>query len=130
MNVDDREWFPGKETWTYTLLHFKTDDDPKTNHTTLAGLPGWWAMQYAARTAYHHFTSDGRIQASERRPSSAKASAANAKGHGYWYERDSKILMFWSKSGIFNELVLGTRGDTQSGAASEGIPAVSGSKIQ
>ena len=37
--------------------------------------------------------------------------------------------MFWSKSGIFNELVLNTRGDTLSGAASDGNPAVSGSKI-
>ena len=129
LNVDDRDWNLGAGTWTYTLLHFKTDDDPKATNTTLAALPGWWAMQYGARTAYYHFTADGRVQGSERRPASGKASAAGATGHGYWYERDGKILMFWSKSGIFNELVLNTRGDTLSGAASDGNPAVSGSKI-
>ena len=130
VNIDDREWFLGKETWTYTLLHFKTDGDLKATNTTLAALSGWWAMQYGGRTAYCHFTADGRVQGSERRPASAKASAAGATGHGYWYERDGKLLMFWSKSGIFNEWVLGKRGDALSGAASESTPAVSGGKIQ
>lgn len=129
-NIDDRDWFLGAGTWTYTLLHFKTDDDPKATHTTLAALAGWWAMQYGARTAYYHFTADGRVQGSERRPASAKASAAGATGHGYWYERDGKLLVFWSKSGIVNELVLGTRRDTLSGAARDSSPAVSGNKIQ
>ena len=66
LNVDDRDWNLGAGTWTYTLLHFKTDDDPKATNTTLAALPGWWAVQYGGRPVYYHFTADGRVQGSER----------------------------------------------------------------
>lgn len=129
-NVDDRDWDLGAGTWTYTLLHFKTDDDPKPTAKTSAALPGWWVMQFGAKTIYYHFDADGRMQAAEHRPANAKAHAVGAAPHGYWYERDGKILMFWSKTGTFNELVLSASGDALVRATSADRTALSGTKFR
>ena len=129
-NVDDRDWDLGAGTWTYTLLHFKTDDDPKPSAKTSQTLPGWWVMQYGAKTVYYQFDADGRMQGAEHRPAHAKARAVGAAPRGYWYERDGKILMFWSKTGTFNELVLSASGDTLVRLAGVDQTALSGTKFR
>ncbi len=126
LNFDDRDWNLGAGTWTYTLIHFKTDEDPTPSAKTLAALPGWWAMQFPAKTLYYYFDAKGSVHGTERRPANAKTSAASSTAHGYWYERDGKILAFWSKSGVFNEFSLGTDGETLTGTGSE----LSGKKIR
>lgn len=123
LNVNDRDWYLGAGTWTYTLLHFKTDDDLKPTGKTLTALSGWWAMQFGAQTAFYYFDANGSVHGTTRRPTSAKATAAGANMHGYWYERGGKILVFWSKTGTFHEFTLSPGGDRLNG------PAAAGTKI-
>lgn len=129
-NVDDRDWDLGAGTWTYTLLHFRTDDDPKPTAKTSSALPGWWVMQYGAKTVYYHFDADGRLQGAEHRPANVKTRAVGIAPGGYWYERDGKILMFWSKTGTFNELILSASGDSLSRVASADHAGISGTKFR
>ena len=128
--VDDRDWDLGAGTWTYTLIHFKTDDDPKATAKTSQAVAGWWVMQYGAKTVYYHFDADGRTYGAEHRPANATARAVGTAPRGYWYERDGKILMFWSKTGAFNELLLNASGDTLVRLASTDHTALSGTKFR
>ena len=128
VNVDDRDWNLGAGSWTYTLIHFKTDDDPTPSAKTLVALPGWWAMQFAARTLYYYFDGKGSVHGTERRPANSKASASGTSAHGYWYERDGKILTFWSKSGVFNEFSVSINAEMLTATTSDG--GISGKKIR
>ncbi len=129
LNIDDRDWDLGHDTWTYTLLHFKTDDDPAPSTKTQAALPGWWAMQFGAQTVYYYFNANGSVHGAGHRPASAKTSASSANVHGYWYEKSGKIIVFWSKTGTSHEFTLSASGDTLTRAASDDHGAATGTKI-
>lgn len=83
-----------KHGFNYTLLHF-TDGDPQPSQATLDLLLGWWEVTALGKTLYYFFQRDGSVISSSKKPSS-KTTAASGQ-HGYWYEKDLEVIIFWNQ---------------------------------
>jgi len=95
--VNDSWWL--HDGYTYTLIHFSTDDTPPSA-TSVAALEGWWKLDYAARTEYYYIFKDGRARYTTRVPKSAKDVLHVSDGTAYWFMDGSrKITFIWKASG-------------------------------
>jgi hypothetical protein len=97
-DIEDR-WFL-KDGYTYTLIHF-TSDDGVVSAATARVIAGWWKVAFTGDTLFYDFLSDGRVRMARAAPrqtrSPVPASAATADGH--WFEDAGIVTLIWRQSG-------------------------------
>lgn len=96
--VNDSWWLHAG--YTYTLIHFSTDD-PAPSPGRVAALDGWWQLTYAGRTEYYYIFRDGRARYSRTQvPKSAKEPMHATDGSAYWFMNGAgKITFIWKATG-------------------------------
>jgi hypothetical protein len=120
--VNDSWWL--HDGYTYTLIHFSTDD-PAPDPVKTAGLEGWWRLDYSGRTEYYNISKDGRARYTRRAPALAKDPIHVVEGSAYWF-RDGlgKVTFIWKATGTVEIWSPGTGATKYSSIINEAIPGV------
>ena len=95
--VNDSWWL--HEGYTYTLIHF-TSDDPPPDSIKAAGLVGWWKIEYAGIAEYYFINKEGRASYVKKAPKSLKDPIHAPVGAANWFmDGAGKITFIWKSTG-------------------------------
>jgi hypothetical protein len=97
--VEDSWWLKPPGHYTYTFIHFSSDDPPP-DAIRLKALAGWWQLDYAGRTEFYLVDKNGTAKYSKRAPAKGQATLLAPEGSAHWFmAADGKITFIWRTSG-------------------------------
>jgi hypothetical protein len=97
----DDEWHLNQgDVLKYTFIHFSSDDFTTPN--VVKALTGWWKVEYAGKTSYSFFLSDGRARKSPTAPRSTADQFAAGKV-AYWFQIQNSVKIVWKEAGDVEE---------------------------
>ena len=100
----DDEWHLNQgKLLTYTFIHFSSDDVAAAD--VVKTLTGWWKVEYAGKTTYTSFLSDGRARRSQTAPRKA-TDQLPALHSAYWFLELNSVKFAWKEAGDLEEWTL------------------------
>ena len=96
--VTDAWWL--HDGYTYTFIHFSSDDTP-ISLAVRSALEGWWQVDWGGRTYYYDIIGDGRARYTFSRPASEKVqlSPGTAVNSAYFFQTTNTLTFVWRKTG-------------------------------
>jgi hypothetical protein len=96
--VTDAWWL--HDGYTYTFIHFSSDDTP-ISPATRPILEGWWQVDWGGKTYYYAIAGQGHTRYTFSRPTSGKTqlSSAAAVNSAYFFQDTNKLIFVWRKTG-------------------------------